>query len=656
MQVRHLKFFVYGVTVATLALAAVGVHAATTFVTIQVTSDTDLQQDPAVKGGLVAYTDFDPTGSDGDIYVYDLDAGTYTLVVNNSASQSLEDIDGQIVAYSDDRNGSALDIYAVDLGTMTEQAVVIAPGHQTEPVISGNRVAWEHTDFDIDPGNIDIYVGCITGCTPIQITNAPQLQFRPAISGDLLVWEDGRSGNPDIFAYWFSQPPAPYSQGENAISIGAALSRNPDVSGTRIVWEQRTSGAAQADIFLFDFATGLATQITTDPANQVRPRISGNLIVWEDHRNAATTGVDLYGYDLATSTEFVLVNGPLNEHMQDIDVWPAGGWDLAYTVDQGGGDSDIFVLRATITGVTPYTLSVSVAGAGAGTVTSVPAGINCGGDCSEAYSDGTAVTLTAAPASGSFFASWSGVCSGTAVCNVTMDAAKSATATFELDTDGDTVPDASDNCPTVSNPNQADTDADGVGDACDNCPVANSDQADTDADGVGDACDNCVTVANSSQVDADGDGIGDACDSTPLGLCNGYTVTIRGTPGDDILTGTAGADVIAGLEGNDTISANDGNNIVCAGPGNDTVTTGTGSDRVWGEGGDDNLYGGYGNDTLDGGTNNDDLFGEAGDDSLQGGYGSDDLDGGTKTDFCDGGSARGTDTTVNCEPNGIGVP
>jgi hypothetical protein len=57
------------------------------------------------------------------------------------------------------------------------------------------------------------------------------------------------------------------------------------------------------------------------------------------------------------------------------------------------------------------------------------------------------------------------------------------------DADSDGVPDASDNCPTVANANQADADNDGVGDVCDNCPaVANADQADTDGDGVGDAC------------------------------------------------------------------------------------------------------------------------------------------------------------------------
>ncbi len=57
------------------------------------------------------------------------------------------------------------------------------------------------------------------------------------------------------------------------------------------------------------------------------------------------------------------------------------------------------------------------------------------------------------------------------------------------DTDGDTVPDSSDNCPAVANTNQADGDGDGVGDVCDNCvAVANSNQLDTDGDGTGDAC------------------------------------------------------------------------------------------------------------------------------------------------------------------------
>lgn len=84
------------------------------------------------------------------------------------------------------------------------------------------------------------------------------------------------------------------------------------------------------------------------------------------------------------------------------------------------------------------------------------------------------------------------------------------------DADGDGVPDALDNCPTVFNPGQADGDGDGVGDACDNCPtIPNPGQGDLDGDGIGDFCDNCPGNPNPSQSDLDLDGLGDACDNCP---------------------------------------------------------------------------------------------------------------------------------------------
>jgi uncharacterized repeat protein (TIGR02543 family) len=74
---------------------------------------------------------------------------------------------------------------------------------------------------------------------------------------------------------------------------------------------------------------------------------------------------------------------------------------------------------------------VSKSGAGSGVVGSNPAGINCGGDCSEAYRHGTVVTLTATADTGSTFAGWSGACTGSGACSVTMDGNKSVTATFD---------------------------------------------------------------------------------------------------------------------------------------------------------------------------------------------------------------------------------
>jgi hypothetical protein len=80
-----------------------------------------------------------------------------------------------------------------------------------------------------------------------------------------------------------------------------------------------------------------------------------------------------------------------------------------------------------------FTLAVVKAGAGGGTVTSTPAGISCGTDCSEPYDSGTTVTLTAAPAPGSLFGGWNGCTAGSgASCTVAMSAARSVTATFNV--------------------------------------------------------------------------------------------------------------------------------------------------------------------------------------------------------------------------------
>jgi hypothetical protein len=78
-----------------------------------------------------------------------------------------------------------------------------------------------------------------------------------------------------------------------------------------------------------------------------------------------------------------------------------------------------------------YTLTVTVVGAG--TVMSNPVGINCGSDCSEIYTHGTTVTLTATPTATLTFLGWSGDCTGTALmCTFTMDGIKNVTATFGL--------------------------------------------------------------------------------------------------------------------------------------------------------------------------------------------------------------------------------
>jgi hypothetical protein len=86
----------------------------------------------------------------------------------------------------------------------------------------------------------------------------------------------------------------------------------------------------------------------------------------------------------------------------------------------------------------PKTLTVNKTGTGAGTVTSAPAGIFCGADCTEDYLKNTVVTLRAYPGVKSYFVGWSGNCDANG--QVTMDADKTCTATFGYPVGGIVVP------------------------------------------------------------------------------------------------------------------------------------------------------------------------------------------------------------------------
>jgi parallel beta-helix repeat protein len=147
-----------------------------------------------------------------------------------------------------------------------------------------------------------------------------------------------------------------------------------------------------------------------------RNRIEGN------HLTSNDRGV------LASGVNNVIIHNSALQNTLDYDVYP--GNDLGPV-----GRADSLSSPWGNIGATQFTLNVATVGTGTGTVTSSPAGINCGGDCTEIYNDGTVVMLTAAPDVGSTFAGWSGGgCSGTGTCTTTVNAATTVTANFTLNT------------------------------------------------------------------------------------------------------------------------------------------------------------------------------------------------------------------------------
>jgi hypothetical protein len=103
--------------------------------------------------------------------------------------------------------------------------------------------------------------------------------------------------------------------------------------------------------------------------------------------------------------------------------------------------------------------------------------------------------------------------------------------------------------------------------------------------------------------------------------CWGRTVTVWGTPGDDVIRGTTAREVIHGRGGDDVIYSG---NTKEAPADRDFICGGGGADTLHGSEVDEALVGGWGNDVLDarGAGEGDFLVGGPGNDSLAGGRGS----------------------------------
>jgi hypothetical protein len=131
---------------------------------------------------------------------------------------------------------------------------------------------------------------------------------------------------------------------------------------------------------------------------------------------------------------------------------PTGRGLYAHARDAVGNIATAYTSTTITITVTEATLSVTTAGNGRGTVTSVqpgtPTGIACTSgsstNCSATFVYGAVVELLNTPIH-STFTGWSGDCSGTDACSVTMNDTKSVTVNFTADPatvhiDGDSIP------------------------------------------------------------------------------------------------------------------------------------------------------------------------------------------------------------------------
>jgi hypothetical protein len=209
------------------------------------------------------------------------------------------------------------------------------------------------------------------------------------------------------------------------------------------------------DYFVWDGAAAVFYgQAYSDAVDYVEPWYSYEIDVWWDGTAAAWYDIARYqvflvkqgngtgqvtsdppgiqcgstcdaSFDAGTTVTLTATAGP-SSLFAGWTAWPGecqSTGPCAVTLDTSRQVTATFV-------ATSLDLVVSKTGSGSGQVTSSPAAITCGATCQATFSPGSTVNLSATPSAGSLFVGWSGDCSGTAVCQVVMDRARTVYATF----------------------------------------------------------------------------------------------------------------------------------------------------------------------------------------------------------------------------------
>jgi len=188
-----------------------------------------------------------------------------------------------------------------------------------------------------------------------------------------------------------------------------------------------SGGNVTASIGTYDYVDGLALQ----PDGKI---VAAGIVSPSGVSGDSDFGVARYNADGSLdptfgSGGFVTISfGSTSQVGQAMALQPNGKIVVVGDVNNGSTmapDLDFAVAR-----VLGSTLTVAKTGTGSGTVTSSPAGLDCGSTCSAPFA-AVSVTLIATPAKGSYLAGWSGDCSGKGKCTLTMSADHAATARFQ---------------------------------------------------------------------------------------------------------------------------------------------------------------------------------------------------------------------------------
>jgi uncharacterized repeat protein (TIGR03803 family) len=207
--------------------------------------------------------------------------------------------------------------------------------------------------------------------------------------------------------------------------------------GTAFQLSKDATGAYSTFSILHSFSYAVGD--TRYPLAPLVQASDGNLYgtTWSAGTNGGGTvfrlSRDTGGAFTAFSVMHAFPSSPNDGASPQAGVLQASDGNLYGTTPVGGtyGSGTVYSLAPQLA------VTVTLAGNGSGSVAADHPGFTCtgatsGSTCSGTYLNGAVVALTATPAVGSVFGGWTGACTGTGTCAVTVDPVSAVTATFTL--------------------------------------------------------------------------------------------------------------------------------------------------------------------------------------------------------------------------------
>lgn len=310
------KFFILtGVLIATFLLFT-GIAYAFTFTEEQVTTNASNQTLPAISGDLVVYSD-DRNGNE-DIFMTNLETGIETPITTAAGDQMYPSVYGDWICWSEDKGGSTgMRIYAYNL-PLGPSTLITTTGWYYTVDIDDNILVW--ADNRAGFSRRHIWVCDLTQALPneTQVTFNESSQDSVQIDGSRVVYMDDRK-NPFLGADIYMTDLSQTLPNERQITSGSDHYYVPDISGENIVYfgPPVVNPADDRDIYLYNLSTSTETPITTDGQEKQQVRICGDFVIW---CQSVASVRSVFVYEISTGqTQCLNPGGSFDQELPAID-------------------------------------------------------------------------------------------------------------------------------------------------------------------------------------------------------------------------------------------------------------------------------------------------------------------------------------------------